>query len=261
MADDDENQRRVFEFLLAHLESKAVFTREELFAVTDWKGTTPKTYWSKQYRPLLIKVGSSYRVAEVFSRYATWDKFQQHVTQMRRVTSTDYEHSSFERVRIYEFFMPLTNETHLRVALDALFFRDSVDARLSTIPETELRANFPRDPGESDATYTNRLADWISDHFGGYSVYHVSGRFRAMPLKRRSELTDPKTRYLVDETTAVTRFIFPCATDDEADLVAFFFERLFVSAIIEVVNGEDEIWMVETGVKNQLHIWRVKKGA
>lgn len=65
------------------------------------------------------------------------------------------------------------------------------------------------------------------------------------------------SRYLIDETTAVTRFIFPCENDTEADQVEFFFTNLFVRAIIEVVNGEDEIWMVETGLKNQLHIWRV----
>jgi hypothetical protein len=39
--------------------------------------------------------------------------------------------------------------------------------------------------------------------------------------------------------------------------VAFLFEHLFVAAIIEMVNGEDEIWMVESGFENQLHIWRV----
>jgi len=32
---DDENQPKVFEFLLAHLVSKAAFTREELIGVTD----------------------------------------------------------------------------------------------------------------------------------------------------------------------------------------------------------------------------------
>ena len=30
------------------------------------------------------------------------------------------------RVLIFEFFMPLTNETHLRTALDALFYKDTI---------------------------------------------------------------------------------------------------------------------------------------
>ena len=62
-------------------------------------------------------------------------------------------------------------------------------------------------------------------------------------------------RYLIDETTAVTRFIFPCGGD--AQVIRWFFEALFVQSIIQVVNGEAEIWMVESGLVNQLHIWKV----
>jgi hypothetical protein len=153
--------------------------------------------------------------------------------------------------------MPLTNEGHLRVALDALFYRDTVEARLKTIEPGDLASAFPRNSGELDAEYGARLSSWISQRFGGYSIYHVSGRFRAQPLATRAEVGLGGSRYLVDETTAVTRFIFPCKTTTEAEQVDFFFDKLFVRAIIEVVNGEDEIWMVETGMKNRLHIWRV----
>lgn len=256
---NDENQRKVFDFFCQHLESKETFTRDDVEALTAWKGQTFGTYWSKQFQPLVLEVEPGrFRVGEVFRRYSTWEKFQQHVTQMRRITSADYEHRRFRDVRIYEFFMPLSNEAHLRVALDALFFLDSIEARLRTIPEAELEKNFPRLHGESLPEYQKRVCGWISEHFSGYSIYHVAGRFRAMELSRRSDVSDGKTRYLVDETTAVTRFIFPCIDEEEARLVAFFFEHLFVTAIIEVVNGEDEIWMVETGVENQLHIWRVQ---
>jgi hypothetical protein len=158
---------------------------------------------------------------------------------------------------VYEFFMPLSNETHLRCALDTLFYLESIEAQLRTIPTVELESNFPRIDGEADPNYKKRQCAWISDHFGGYSIYHVSGRYRAMALSRHADVLDPTTRYLVDETTAVTRFIFPCADSDEARTVAFFFEHLFVAAIIEMVNGEDEIWMVESGFENQLHIWQV----
>jgi hypothetical protein len=256
----DENQRTVFDFLVEHLETKDSFAKEDVGAITDWNGQTFRTYWSKQFQPLVLEVSTGrYRVGEVFRRYATWDQFQQHVTQMRRITSTDYEHTRFSIVRVYEFFMPLTNETHLRVALDALFFLDSVEARIRTIPKKELLQNFPGQPNESPSEYQRRLCNWVSDHFGGYSIYHVNGRFRACALKRRSDITDGSTRYLVDETTAVTRFIFPCSDEAEAKLVAFLFRHLFVSAIIEVINGEDEIWMVESGFENQLHIWRVRE--
>ena len=64
-------------------------------------------------------------------------------------------------------------------------------------------------------------------------------------------------RYLVNETTAVTRFIFPCETDPEAELVRYFFNELFVQTIVQLINAEDQIWMVESGMRNRVHIWRV----
>lgn len=254
----DENQRKVFDFLVDHLETKDSFAKDEIEAVTTWTGQTPGTYWSKHLRPFVIGVGQArYRVSEAFRRYSTWEKFQQHVTQVRHLASTDYEELRYELVRIYEFFMPLTNEAYLRVSLDALFYRDTVEARLKTIDPPELVKVFPKESSESTSSYTQRLCDWISRRFGGYSIYHVNGRFRAQALATRAAVGQGASRYLVDETTAVTRFIFPCENATEADQVEFFFTNLFVRAIIEVVNGEDEIWMVETGFKNQLHIWRV----
>lgn len=253
---NEDNQRIVFKFFLDHFESKEQFTRMDVEKLTDWKGQTFSTYWSKQLSHLVVKVDTEhYRVGEVFRRYASWDRFKSHVTQMRPV-STDYTHLSYSIVRVYEFFMPLSNEAFLRDALDALFYTDSVEARLKTIDTAELSTAFPKQTKESDSDYRERLLAWISNHFGGYSVYHVNGRFRADVLRRRDEVCDRKVRYLVDETTAVTRFIFPCSDAAEAALVEFFFQRLFISAIIEVVNGEDEIWMVESGFNNQLHIWR-----
>ena len=65
-------------------------------------------------------------------------------------------------------------------------------------------------------------------------------------------------RYLVDETTAVTRFIFPCGAPEEADQVRYLFEALFVESIIQLINAEDEIWMVESGDQNRVHIWSVE---
>ena len=44
---------------------------------------------------------------------------------------------------------------------------------------------------------------------------------------------------------------------DEAARIRWFFYILFVQSIVEIVNGEDEIWLLESGFKNKLHIWRV----
>lgn len=71
------------------------------------------------------------------------------------------------------------------------------------------------------------------------------------------------------------RFIFPCkgkppaaglplsggyeeALREEAASIRWFFNQLFVQSILEVVNGEDEIWLLESGMQNQLHIYKVK---
>jgi len=41
--------------------------------------------------------------------------------------------------------------------------------------------------------------------------------------------------------------------------VRWSFDNLFVSSILEVVNAEDEIWLVESGMKNRLHIGAQKR--
>jgi hypothetical protein len=89
-------------------------------------------------------------------------------------------------------------------------------------------------------------------------------------------------RYLIDETTAVVRFIIPCQTgmftlfdtlesvgdllglfdsqDDtaleaEVSLVRKLFFLLFVETIVRTVKGEEEIWLVESGVRQRLYRW------
>jgi len=51
-----------------------------------------------------------------------------------------------------------------------------------------------------------------------------------------------------------------CADNGEAELVRYFFDALFVQTIIQLINAEDEVWMVESGMKNRVHIWRVPGG-
>ncbi|MCC6731034.1 MAG: hypothetical protein IT208_17045 [Chthonomonadales bacterium] len=254
----DTNQRRAFEFLVEHWNSKKPFKKEDLRDKTDWSVTSFATYWSKQFLRLVLEVDGNkvaFRVSDAFSRFADWSSFQRHVTQVRRAVEI-YKHNVHTIVRIYEFFMPLSNENALRGVLDSLFYKDTLDVQLDTISQKDIEKVFPRDEADNDK-YRQGVLEWIGRKFGGYSIYHVSGRFRAGGLKPRQEaLTDP-SRYLIDETTAVTRFIFPCESAAEAGQVAFFFEKLFVRAILEVVNGEDEIWMVESGFENRLHVWSV----
>lgn len=103
-----------------------------------------------------------------------------------------------------------------------------------------------------------------------------------MTIRDAAKIEEDYDRYLVDETTAIVRFIFPCgkpirrksgsvadfddperdSTDqdgrEEAKKIRWFFNALFVQSVLQVVNGEAEIWMVESGLQNRLHIWRVE---
>ena len=227
-----------------------------------------------------------YRVSEAFRPYATWNAFQRHiVSQVRRVAS-QYTLSTYPNLLVFEFFMPLTNEGHLRTALDALFFKDTVLARLRSVEMVNLEQRFAREEDEPDVAYLERICSWVGRHFAGYSISHVSGRFRADALLTLADAAGVQAnlgKYLVDETTAIVRFIFPCGSPDvrhpplspahfesfapavssaeacvDAERIRWFFGVLFVQSIVQVVNGEDEVWMVESGMQNRLHRWKVE---
>jgi hypothetical protein len=280
-----ENQLKVFEFFVDHFRSQQPFTKTDLESNTDWSGSTFDTYWSKQYKQLVLPVGNnSFRISEAFRPFAKWEAFQRHVTQVRQVSS-DYTLFRHDAVLVFEFFMPLTNETHLRTALDALFYKDTILSRLRAVNRNTLMAQFPGVAGETEDAYFGRLCDWLAARFQGYSVTTVSGRFRAqnlMTITAAATIEENGDRYLIDETTAIVRFIFPCGIpakspvgiaesfidlepnpsdksgEEEAKKIRWFFNALFVQSIIQVVNGEAEIWMVESGLRTRLHIWRVE---
>lgn len=182
----------------------------------------------------------------------------------------------------YEFLLPLTHENHLRKALDDLFYVDTIRQRLAEIGMTRLTTWIERDSGESEESYMDRVHKFISDHFGGYSISHVSGRYRAAPLMSRAKAAEKLVadeRYLIDETTASVRFIIPIGltrTEDEQSIdvvsldetpldpvvveevsrVHSLFFSLFVEAVVRTVDGEDEIWLVEeVGRNRSLYVW------
>jgi len=288
MAKDYRYQRKAYEFLLNKFKTQELFSKEEFQAATGWCNSSFRTYFTKQFKNLLIYKSKEqkYRVSESFRRFITWENFQDLVTQNRKVAS-DYKVLTFDNVIIFEFFMPLTNESFLRNTLDALFYKDSVLSRLKTMDQKTLEQFFLKNNGESTEEYYDRICDWISQKFGGYSISHVNGRFMADNLKTYKQVYDIMNnggKYLVDETTAIVRFIFPCGeptdkgtissdnyfeslallsnsdkAEKEAEKIRLLFFTLFVQSIVMIVNGEDEIWMLESGMKNRLHIWRVNK--
>lgn len=274
-------------FLLEKFEKGGLFSKEEFENACGWpkEKTTFKTYWTKQFKPLVVELKrNSYRVSEAFRKLTDLDAFHKHVTQNKHLVAADYVTLTHDTVLMFEFFMPLANEGDLRTSLDSLFYKDSILTRLNLADEAKLSEFFPKEEGENKEAHLVRISDWVSDRFGGYSISHVSGRFRAAELMSRQEALDAAKawrRYLVDETTAIVRFIFPCGqalqnkfgavptymetekvtTDHvvkEAAMVRYFFHLLFVTSIVEAVNGEDEIWLLESGMQSKLHIWRVR---
>jgi len=287
---ESAGQRKAFQFLLNKFKTQEEFTRDEFCRASAWpKASTFKTYWTKQFKGLLIQTDAThYRVGEVFRRFASWERFQLHVTQNRRAASA-YTNFAYDSVMQFEFFMPLSNEAQLRLSLDALFFKNAILTRLKRVKRATLTEMFPCEDGESDSVYLERLLKWISEKFCGYSISHVNGRYRSSKLKSLDEvyqtMADGVERYLIDETTAVVRFIIRCGNPKqnkfdslehvtvqpleeekgkvvrEVARIRFFFNLLFVQSIVEFVAGEEEIWLLESGFQNRLYIWKVQNEA
>src|SRR6266702_6783865 len=117
-----ENQRKTHSFLLQKFKTQEAFTKAELKAASGFAKSFT-TYWSKHFKPLLVSSGGSFRVSEAFRPYATWRQFHRHIVSQVRRVSSQYTLSSYSNLMVFEFFMPLTNEGHLRTALDALFYK------------------------------------------------------------------------------------------------------------------------------------------
>lgn len=256
---DDTTQLAAHKFFLEKLNSLEPFTKADVMAVTGWSEGSADAYWSKQFKNIVEDIGGGkYRMRERFRAFQDWRRFKSLVTQVK-VPPAKYKPTTYQEVVVYEFYMPLTHEAALRNALDSLFFKDILLPRLKhRIGIEKLKAHFDYSLTDTDDTFLERVSKLFESKFGGYSVYHVVGRFRAGQLLTQAaaaEASQAGNKYLVDETTAVTRFVFPCSPG-EADKVRFLFRELFINPITEQVSGEDEIWVVESGTQNQVHVWK-----
>jgi hypothetical protein len=267
---DQTNQRKVFDFLRDHAKSGATFTIPDISKAIGWKEKTGATYVSKQYADYLERASPGvFRVLPEFKRLI-WEEFQDLVTQVRHPFAI-YSRATFHSVVVYDFLLPLTREDKLRKALDELFYRDTLERRIQEIGLDVIAKIIPRMNGEADPEYVKRIIQFIDDRISGFSISHVSGRFRVGGILSRKESGDRLARdvpYLIDETTAVVRFIIPCLSSKvkhEADFAlgeadaakaasvegetrqirAIFFE-VFVEALVPTIRGEKLIWMLET---------------
>jgi hypothetical protein len=273
-----------FAFFKEHAASGLAFTIQELAAETGWDEASIKTYRSKQWKDLLeVDQGGLLRVRPEFLRL-TQSEFLDHITQKRPLFAR-YKRTAYPALLVFEFLIPLTRESQLRAALDQLFFKDTIRQRLAEIGAAKLEPLLARDPGETESTYLDRAVRF-ANKFYGYSIGHVAGRFRAAAeLLARTDaaaFVADGGRYLIDETTAVVRFVLPLqatsksfedslfvpkdldeddddipsqSLKDEVHSLRTMFFLLFVEAVVRTIKGEDEIWLLERGVRDRLYVW------
>ena len=53
---DEHNQMAVFEFFKERYRLQKPFTKQDVEAATDWSTTSFNTYWSKQFKRLVVPV-------------------------------------------------------------------------------------------------------------------------------------------------------------------------------------------------------------
>ena len=280
---------RVFLFLNECRDRGYAFTVEELLAATGWSASSWDAYRPKQWKNV-VRRGSDGRftVRPAFRRVPI-QQFLANFTQTRQLIS-EYGRVAFGHVVAYEFLLPLSRENELQRSLDELFYSDALEETARQIDLAVLDGMVERAPGEDDEALRSRVCAEVGSRFGGYSIVHVSGRFRSGDLLSRSAasaLGATGFRYLVDETTAIVRFLVPLkvsevaftedprsvrvalaalsqpTTEDERSLevevefVRSLFFLFFVEAVVETVRGEEEIWLLENSPKGQrVFVWR-----
>jgi hypothetical protein len=276
-----EKVEKAFDFLIARATDGLSFSVDDMMKATGWSRASVRTYMTKQYRDVLISDGAgNHRIKPEFHRVSRED-FRELISQKRRIFSK-YQRVEYSRVCTYEFLLPLTREDKLRDSLDDLFYIDTIKRRLREMDAADVQAVYPKEAGEGEDAWLDRVATAMGDKFGGYSVLHVRGRFRRDSLKTRQQAADLLVydqKYLIDETTALVRFVIPLAATRRVDpalagtfsfediateesilselrLVRWSFFNLFGEAIVRTVQGEDEIWLVEdTGTQRRLYVW------
>mgnify|MGYP000968376803 CR=1 FL=1 len=273
---NEDNFKRAFEFLLKHAESEKPFKLDELVKASGWVKGTAEIYLSKKFNDLVKKKNGVYHVtAEIFR--VRFDDFKDLYRQKQRLF-TDYVMETPQKVLVYEFFMPLSREDRLREALDNLFYKDTIRQRIKELGLSKIRNALNLSTSMTDEEVNQFIIEFMNNTIGGYSLQLVNGRFRAKSLATRAEAaTSPFSQgpYLVDETTAVVRFILPVRSEEDQILQMNLFEpaketsssnekveqmrwlflNFFAEAVTRVVKKEDEIWLLESGMRSALYRW------
>lgn len=252
--------KRYHTFLVKKFLSMERFTKQDMVAAFGDSGNF-NTYWTKKIRPLLFECDGGFRLSEYFRKFLDYNEFAKHWSQTSRILA-DYEPVQKKEFICFQLLLPLSNELILRQALDDLFYTDRLVRRIKVIERSELLDKFPMEKNESESAYYNRITSEFAKLFGGYSISHVNGRYRGLDIVTSAEAADlimtKGITYLFDETTAIIRFIKPIEEHekDKIDEIEWIFQKTFMQTILESVNGEAEIWLMETGLIHRLLIWK-----
>ncbi len=267
--------RASYDFLQEKARSQEAFTLDELATSSGWTNKTASIYKSKKFSEILKRDGDNFHVKRAFLR-VSYSRYETLFKQKRKLF-VEYEEHINPDVIIYEFFLPLTLEHVLRQALDELFYKDTVKNRLEQIGIEKISEIFDRGSTESDDCLLNRVCELVGYKFGGYSISHVSGRFRASEHLLTSEEARGEN-YLIDETTAVAKFIIPLDNtenitgggktiqpilipeklnvQEELERIEWLFRNLFVEAVLLATTDQDEIWLLESGKNQRLYRYK-----
>lgn len=207
----DDKIRKSFDYLRDRAADGQTFTVGDLVSVTGWTQGTTEIYLSKKLSEVVEERSAGILNASTHILDVPYRSYRDLFSQ-KNTLFAKYEAWVHPDVTTYEFFLPLSREDVLQAALDRLFYKDTVKYRLQQIGLDNIREIFEQQNGEAEEDYLNRVAEFAGDKFGGYSISHISGRFRAADLKTKEDAAEhEKTghHYIVDETTAVVRFILP----------------------------------------------------
>jgi len=77
---------------------------------------------------------------------------------------------SYQELVIFEFLLPLTHETKLRLLLDRLFYTDSLKDLISRIPKARIKRLIPKEDNSADASDEYVLNEIVGRFVGTPSV-------------------------------------------------------------------------------------------
>lgn len=268
--------QRTLKFLIDQARDRKAFSADQFSAATGWSMIESDMLITDRLSDLIYQKGEQFYSKPEILR-VRFDDFNELLDYKKRLFS-DYVLEVSPSILVYEFFMPLSREDRLREALDNLFYRDTIEQRIQEIGISRIREGLKLTDEFSEENIIQVVFDFMESTIGGYSIFMVNGRYRADVLASREEVAARPFAYgpyIVDETTAIVRFILPVETDagryeygkilepatmtigtkQRAEIMSWLFLNFFAEALIRVVQKEDEIWLLESGMRSAFYRW------